>query len=64
MLRSVIGRRCLHGLPWGVTDLAALVSDRLGLTPDQRRKVEFGAMLHDVGKIAISKEIIQQAKPL
>ncbi len=44
----------------GVTDLAAQVADALGLTPTQRRKVEFGAMLHDVGKIAISKTIINK----
>lgn len=48
----------------GVTDLAAGVSDRLGLSPTQRRKVEFGAMLHDVGKIAISKTIINKPSSL
>ena len=48
----------------GVTDLAAQVADALGLTPTQRRKVEFGAMLHDVGKIAISKTIINKPTSL
>ena len=66
MLRSVIGHDDAYtgSHTRGVTDLAALVSDRLGLTPDQRRKVEFGAMLHDVGKIAISKEIINKPTSL
>lgn len=44
----------------GVTDLAARVAEHLGLSPVQCSKVEFGAMLHDVGKIAISKEIINK----
>lgn len=43
-----------------VADLAAHVAAKLGLTPSQQRKVEFGAMLHDVGKIAISKRIINK----
>ncbi len=66
MLSSVIGHDDAYtgSHTRGVTDLAAHVSDRLGLTPDQRRKVEFGAMLHDVGKIAISKEIINKPTSL
>ncbi len=43
-----------------VADLAANVAAELGLKPSQQRKVEFGAMLHDVGKIAISKSIINK----
>lgn len=48
----------------GVTDLAAQVADKLGLTPSQRHKIEFGALLHDVGKIAISKSIINKPASL
>lgn len=48
----------------GVTELAAQVGERLGLTPSQRHKVEFGALLHDVGKIAISKSIINKPASL
>jgi HD-GYP domain-containing protein (c-di-GMP phosphodiesterase class II) len=40
------------------------VAGELGLTPSQCRKVEFGAMLHDIGKIAISKDIINKPGPL
>jgi HD-GYP domain-containing protein (c-di-GMP phosphodiesterase class II) len=36
----------------------------MGLTPKQRRNVEFGALLHDVGKIAVPKEIINKPGPL
>jgi HD-GYP domain-containing protein (c-di-GMP phosphodiesterase class II) len=48
----------------GVVDLSLAVSDALGLAPRQRRNVEFGALLHDVGKIAVPKEIINKPGPL
>jgi HD-GYP domain-containing protein (c-di-GMP phosphodiesterase class II) len=48
----------------GVVDLSLAVSDRLGLDSRQRRNVEFAALLHDVGKIAVPKEIINKPGPL
>lgn len=42
----------------GVVGLALEVADELGLELERRRNLEFGALLHDVGKIAIPKEII------
>jgi HD-GYP domain-containing protein (c-di-GMP phosphodiesterase class II) len=48
----------------GVVELSLAVSDRLGLDSRQRRNVEFAALLHDVGKIAVPKEIINKAGPL
>jgi putative nucleotidyltransferase with HDIG domain len=48
----------------GVVELALNVADALGLDPDRRRNLEFGAMLHDVGKIAMPKEIINKPGPL
>jgi HD-GYP domain-containing protein (c-di-GMP phosphodiesterase class II) len=48
----------------GVVELSLAVSDHLGLGPVQRRNVEFAALLHDVGKIAVPKEIINKAGPL
>ena len=33
---------------------------RLGLDADRLRNLEFGALLHDVGKVAIPKEIINK----
>jgi HD-GYP domain-containing protein (c-di-GMP phosphodiesterase class II) len=48
----------------GVTMLAALVAEEMGLGAQGRRNVEFTALLHDVGKIAIPKEIINKQGPL
>ncbi len=36
------------------------VAEELGLNAEQRRNLEFGALLHDVGKIAIPKEIVNK----
>jgi HD-GYP domain-containing protein (c-di-GMP phosphodiesterase class II) len=47
-----------------VVSLSVAVADAMGLTPKQRRNVEFGALLHDVGKIAVPKEIINKPGPL
>ena len=44
----------------GVVALALAVADRLGLDGHRRRNLEFAALLHDVGKIAIPKEIINK----
>ncbi len=43
-----------------VVGLALAVADELGLSAEQRRNLEFGALLHDVGKIAVPKEIINK----
>ena len=40
------------------------VADRLGVDEDTRRAAEFGALLHDVGKVAIPNEIINKPGPL
>jgi putative nucleotidyltransferase with HDIG domain len=48
----------------GVVELSLAVADRLGLNSRQRRNVEFAALLHDVGKIAVPKEIINKPGPL
>jgi HD domain len=48
----------------GVVELSLTVSERLGLGAEQRRNVEFAALLHDVGKIAVPKEIINKPGPL
>ena len=47
-----------------VVALALDVAHHLKLSPQQRRNLEFGALLHDVGKIAIPKEIINKPGPL
>jgi putative nucleotidyltransferase with HDIG domain len=48
----------------GVVALALEVAEAMRLSPEQRRNVEFGALLHDVGKIAVPKEIINKPGPL
>jgi HD-GYP domain-containing protein (c-di-GMP phosphodiesterase class II) len=48
----------------GVVALSLGVADKLGLDLRQRRDVEFAALLHDVGKIAVPKEIINKEGPL
>jgi hypothetical protein len=48
----------------GVVELSLGVADRLGLDLRQRRNTEFAALLHDVGKIAVPKEIINKPGPL
>lgn len=44
----------------GVVELAMEVADRLRLDASRRRNLEFGALLHDVGKVAIPKDIINK----
>jgi len=44
----------------GVVELSLAVADRFGLSFEQRRNVEFAALLHDVGKIAVPNEIINK----
>jgi diguanylate cyclase (GGDEF)-like protein len=47
-----------------VVGLAREVARRLGLSPSEVSKVRDGAMLHDVGKVAIPNEILFKAGPL
>jgi len=43
-----------------VVRLSLDVAAQLDLDADRRRNVEFGALLHDIGKIAVPKEIINK----
>ena len=43
-----------------VVELAVEVGRRLGLSGDALRDLEFGALLHDVGKIAVPSEIVNK----
>jgi putative nucleotidyltransferase with HDIG domain len=43
-----------------VVQLALGVARKLGLDAEHERRVEFGALLHDVGKIAVPKEIVNK----
>ena len=47
-----------------VVDLVHATADELGIEPTQRQELEFAALLHDVGKIAIPKEILNKPSAL
>jgi HD-GYP domain-containing protein (c-di-GMP phosphodiesterase class II) len=47
-----------------VVDLVHAVADQLGVPDQDRQELEFAAMLHDVGKIAIPKEILNKPAAL
>jgi HD-GYP domain-containing protein (c-di-GMP phosphodiesterase class II) len=47
-----------------VVDLVDAVADEVGIEPDQRQELEFAAMLHDVGKISIPKELLHKPSAL
>jgi HD-GYP domain-containing protein (c-di-GMP phosphodiesterase class II) len=44
----------------GVVELVNAVADELEIDEDERQELEFAALLHDVGKIVIPKEIINK----
>ena len=48
----------------GVVVLALAIADELGIDEDERRLVEFGAMLHDIGKMTTPQEILHKPGPL
>jgi putative nucleotidyltransferase with HDIG domain len=43
-----------------VVELTLAVADELGLSASERRDAEFAALLHDVGKVRVPKEIINK----
>jgi putative nucleotidyltransferase with HDIG domain len=47
-----------------VVELTLAVCDELGLAASERRDAEFAALLHDVGKVRIPKDIINKPGPL
>jgi putative nucleotidyltransferase with HDIG domain len=47
-----------------VVQLSLAVADALRLDSASRRNLEFGALLHDIGKIAVPKEIINKPSKL
>jgi HD-GYP domain-containing protein (c-di-GMP phosphodiesterase class II) len=47
-----------------VVSLVAEVADRLGLDARDRRNAEFAALLHDIGKIGVPKQIVHKPAPL
>ncbi len=47
-----------------VVDLVNAVADEMEISADARQELEFAAMLHDVGKISIPKEILHKPAAL
>ena len=47
-----------------VVELVHAVTENLGIDRDTRQEMEFAALLHDVGKISISKEILNKPAKL
>lgn len=47
-----------------VAALAALLATRLGLAPDHVKLVEVAALLHDVGKLGVSDNLLKKDGPL
>ena len=47
-----------------ITDLALRVGDELGLEAHELKRLELGALFHDIGKIGIPARILMKAGPL
>jgi HD-GYP domain-containing protein (c-di-GMP phosphodiesterase class II) len=47
-----------------ITDLSLKVGEGLGLDARQLKRLELGALFHDIGKIGIPQHILQKAGPL
>jgi HD-GYP domain-containing protein (c-di-GMP phosphodiesterase class II) len=47
-----------------VVELVQAVSEEMGVNPNMRQELEFAALLHDVGKISIPKEILNKPSGL
>jgi putative nucleotidyltransferase with HDIG domain len=47
-----------------VVELTAAVAQEMGVDEDTQREAEMGALLHDIGKIAVPDEIINKPGPL
>jgi diguanylate cyclase (GGDEF)-like protein len=47
-----------------ITDLSIKVGEELGLGPQELKRLELGALFHDIGKIGIPPRILTKAGPL
>jgi HD-GYP domain-containing protein (c-di-GMP phosphodiesterase class II) len=47
-----------------ITDMSILVGRSIGLDREALKRLEFGALFHDIGKIGIPSEILQKPGPL
>jgi diguanylate cyclase (GGDEF)-like protein len=56
--------RALRGHANDVTACVLAVADRVGVEPREREDLVFAALLHDVGKLAVSERILLKPGPL
>jgi excisionase family DNA binding protein/putative nucleotidyltransferase with HDIG domain len=65
-LLQVLDKR--QNFPWGhskrVADYVSSVATKLGLSPQEAEKMELAALLHDIGKIEISDDILAKSEKL
>jgi HD-GYP domain-containing protein (c-di-GMP phosphodiesterase class II) len=47
-----------------IVDLSQATAEKLGVPREERHRLEFAALLHDIGKIAIPKEILNKPSSL
>jgi putative nucleotidyltransferase with HDIG domain len=47
-----------------IAELAAAVGTRLGMSDDELDELRFGAIFHDIGKIAVPDEVLRKPEPL
>ncbi|WP_240539956.1 HD-GYP domain-containing protein [Salinarimonas soli] len=53
-----------HGHSQRVALFAVMTADRLGLSPERRRWLRRAALLHDIGKLGVSNQVLDKAGPL
>ncbi len=65
-LLQVLDKR--QHFPWNhskrVADYVTSMSEKIGLSSDETKKIELAALLHDIGKIEISEDILNKPESL
>jgi HD-GYP domain-containing protein (c-di-GMP phosphodiesterase class II) len=62
--RAVEERDQTHGHGARVAALAVPIAERLGWEPERIAALRFGAPLHDIGKVAVRKDVLRKPGPL
>jgi len=53
-----------RGHSYRVSELSVRVGERMGLSREDIRKLRYGGILHDIGKIGVDKKILNKKTPL
>jgi len=69
MMRRILNKRLSNngytvGHTQRVTEISLSIGREIGLTPDELEDLYWGAMLHDIGKIAVETEILNKPSAL